>query len=352
MKNKTITKNISLQTNAFQQRLNAIAWPVKCHWAKHFPIEVTVNEEVGVAAMDYERILVHPKLAQFSEAVIFTVLAHEWAHRMASPKSIEANKRIVEAVSQDLNIDLEQAMLVSNPAIELIVDRTNCEVDSWSDVYKEGFTDSFQFFLKEFENNQSNSSDIDDVLNFSQMHFALRLTNVCSEKLPFYIQHQEAQARKLIEILFEDWNGFSDKDDSDHLGKIIRFSRAYYEWIPKELLEQSASLQSLVDQLDNLMTKLIADSSQRALGKSCSSSGNKALNKQNEKAVFDSKLSRQVTDHLLSLAHKPRQITGLWQIGHSFSKLDLKRSTRCSPTLIPGVTTRRKTDSNRIEHFE
>jgi len=71
-----------------------------------------------------------------------------------------------------------------------------------------------------------------------------------------------------------------------------------------------------------------------------------------EENIFDLDLTRQVTDHLMSQAYKARQITGLWQPGHSYSKLDLKRSMRTSPVLIPGMTTRRKTDSSRTIHYE
>jgi len=356
MNKKTITKKFSYQINAFVQRLNAIAWPIKCYWAKYFPIEVIVDDDVGVAAMDYERILIHPKVEQFSENVLFTILAHEWAHRMASPKSITAKQRIIDAVATDLKINIEVARLISAPAIELIVDRTNCDVESWSEVYQEGFTDSFNIFLKELETESIAASDVDNgKLDFQKMQFALRLANVSLNKLPSYIRHHEVQARILIDELFKDWQGHSERDDPDHIRKIIRFSRAYYEWLPAELLQQPELLKNLLGQFGDLitmLTELIDTSKNNSISRHSSSGRHKVNTNQHGKAIFDMRLTRQVTDHLLNMAHKPRQITGLWQSGHSFSKLDLKRSFRCSPVLISGLTTRRKTESSRIHNFE
>jgi len=43
MNNAIATKHADFLT-----RLNTIAWPIKCHWAKHFPIQVLIDDDVGM----------------------------------------------------------------------------------------------------------------------------------------------------------------------------------------------------------------------------------------------------------------------------------------------------------------
>jgi hypothetical protein len=58
-----------------EQRLNNLAWPIKCYWAKHFPIKIITTEPIDVAAMDFKRVYIHPSLHQFDPCVLFCVLA-------------------------------------------------------------------------------------------------------------------------------------------------------------------------------------------------------------------------------------------------------------------------------------
>jgi len=47
---------IATTTHAgFLTRLNTIAWPIKCHWAKHFPIQVLIDDDVGMAPIDFKQ---------------------------------------------------------------------------------------------------------------------------------------------------------------------------------------------------------------------------------------------------------------------------------------------------------
>ncbi|MDQ6999154.1 MAG: VWA domain-containing protein [Mariprofundus sp.] len=348
-------------TTVFEQRLNGIAWPIKCHWAKHLPINVVIQDNIDYAAMDYKKVYVHPNLTRFGDHVLFCILAHEWAHRMVSPKSAGANTRIVKCVSEALSVKQFLAQFVSSPAIELIVDRSNCEIKAWQETYRQGFTESFTIFIDDLQKKSSTTKrGAKDILELNKMILALRLANVSPSPLPAFIRHHEVKARSMIATLFDDWNGCDDTDDPDHINRIIRFSHLFYRWIPKRLLrnqEQLAQLRKLLGELGNLAMSLASQAVGNGLG-----TGAKAgtglpsvamnLSPQPDGEIFDIALTRQVTDHLMQQAHKPRQITGLWQPGHPFSRLDLKRSARCAPVLIPGLTTRRKTDSSRLLHFE
>ncbi len=345
------------KNHLFEQQLKTLAWPIQCYWAKYFPIKVITTEPIDVAAMDYTQVYMHPTLTKFHDDVLFCILAHEWAHRMVSPKSIDAGHRIIEAVAAALHIDFELAQLLSDPAIELIVDRSNCEIKLWHHRYQAGFIESFRFFSDELKRTSFASANMDsEMLQFQQMIIALRMANVSTDSLPAFIRHQEKSVRILIDLLFEDWYGSADLEDKDHIGKIIRFSKAFYKALPQELLEQRALLHQLLSQLSDLMVNLADYSSRHQDGKKnhaieiAVSDSNHIT--QNEDNPVDIQLMRQVTDHLLKQAHQARQISGLWQPGHPFAKLDYKRSFRCSPTLIPGMTTRRNTDSSRISHLK
>ena len=337
------------------QRLNSLAWPIKCYWAKHFPIKVITTEPIDVAAMDFKRVYMHPTLVQFNDDVLFCMLAHEWAHRMVSPKSIDTSNRIIEAVAKELHIDFELAQLVSDPAIELIVDRSNCEIELWKERYRLGFIGSFTYFTNELEEKNRTSQDLDpDILRLQQMILALRMANVSLESLPAFIAHLEDDARKLVNMLFENWHGHTDPEGNDHIRAIIRFAKAFYEVLPQELLNRQQQLRRLLKQLRNLMTELTMFPENRQHQSSTPDIKITVLNHNSatEYHPFNINLTRQVTDHLFNQAHKARQITGLWQPGHALSKLDVKRSFRASPQLISGITTRKKTDSNRMHHCE
>jgi len=351
--NEPLQKNHPL----LQQRLNHLAWPIKCYWAKHFPIKIITTEPIDVAAIDFEQVYVHPMLAQFNDDVLFCVLAHEWAHRMVSPTSIDIGNRIIEAVAAALHIDFELAQLVSGPAIELIVDRSNCEIKLWQHRYRTGFSDSFTFFSDKLKKETQASKNIDlDMLTLQQMMLALRMSNVAPTQLPEFIRHLEGDARALIDLLFEDWYGRTDPHGQDHIGKIIRFSKAFYKTLPHELLTQRQQLRTLFSQLRDLMDGLVALSNGGENGnrKTHRTDTTTEIINVTSRQIrkFDIRLTRQVTDHLLKQAHKPRQTTGLWQPGHAFASLDIKRSFRSSPRLIAGMTTHRKTDSAHILHSE
>ncbi|MDX8395864.1 MAG: VWA domain-containing protein [Mariprofundaceae bacterium] len=345
------------KNHLFEQQLKTLAWPIQCYWAKYFPIKVITTEPIDVAAMDYTQVYMHPTLITFHDDVLFCILAHEWAHRMVSPKSIDAGHRIIEAVAAALHVDFELAQLISDPAIELIVDRSNCEIKLWHHRYKAGFIESFTFFADELKKTSFASADMDsEMLQFQQMMLALRIANVSTASLPAFIRHKEKDARILIDILFEDWYGCADLENKDHIGKIVRFSKAFYSVLPQELLDRRALLHQLLSKLSDLMANLADYSSSHQHGDekhttiNIDSSNNSMTRHQDN--PFDIRLTRQITDHLLKSAHQSRQITGLWQPGHSFAKLDYKRSFRCSPALIPGITTRRNTDSSRSCHLE
>jgi len=355
MDHTTTKYHTSLHNSAFEQRLNDIAWPIKCHWAKYFPIRIVTSEHIDFAAINYEHVYIHPKLVTFDDDVLFCILAHEWAHRMVSPKSIEMRKKIICAVSKKLSISEQLAKLVSDPAVELIVDRSNNEIEQWKDSYCKGFCDSFNAFVEDLKKRQSSSEKRDqDILEVHQLMLALRIANISDDTLPSFIRHKENEARELINILFEDWNGCDDSADPNHINKITRFAKELYKHIPNTILKNEDLklnlLQQLLQQLGELKTaliQLVQHDGQLGEGKQA---GISIGNPQNtEHTVFDLKITRQVTNHLIKQAFRARQITGLWQPGHPISKLDVKRSYRCSPHFVAGVTTRRKTDSSRLQ---
>ena len=347
---------------ALPDRLNAIAWPIKCHWAKHFPIQVLIDDDVGMAGMDFSQVYVHPDLAGFDDDTLFCILAHEWAHRMVSPKSHQAGRRIFAAVAGALDLEPVIAQFIAAPAIELIVDRSNAEVAHWGERYTYGFNAAFRSIvqqqrLKERRKDQKRGERAPGRVAY-QMILALRMANMLDGALPAYITALEDDARALIATLFEDWRGYDDADDPDHIRKIIRFSKAFYDWLPQELLQEREQLlrllKTIARQLDMLSALLASrpDEAGATRHKGKPSGSGAVSHSQAATRRFDLGLTRQVTDHLMQQSHKPRQITGLWQPGHPFSQLDLKRSVRCAPKLIPGMTTRRKTDSARIRHIE
>jgi len=357
MDTQTEQNNYSYISSAFEQRLNDISWPIKCHWAKYFPIKIITTEDIDVAAIDFEKVYVHPLLSQADDAVLFCILAHEWAHRMVSPKSVGVKKRIIEAVADALTLDLNRAALVSAPAIELIVDRSNSDIQLWSETYQQGFITCFSSFIEDMQKKNINAPKTGQQnIEFNKMMLALRLANMSDRPLPTYIHHYESRAREMISILFDGWTGYNDASDPDHIKRIIHFSQAFFNWLPKELMTQHKHMiQILIDMVNDLgnpASLLAAVSKDNGLLQGNASNARKIQPSTDDRDIFDLKLTRQVTDYLIRQAHKPRQLTGLWQPGHSFSKLDLKRSFRCSPTLIPGITTRRKTDSNRMHHYK
>jgi len=350
---------ISYSSFAFEQRLNDIAWPIKCHWAKHFPIRIVTHVEY--AAIDFDYVYVHPDLSGCNDSVLFCMMAHEWAHRMVSPKSQGAHQRIIESVAKSLNINQRLAHLVSAPAIEAIVDRCNCEIEAWNTTYRQGFTEAFTRFVEILQQKKLETADADTTeLELNKMILAMRLANVNTDSLPAYIRPCEIQARNMLSILFDGWDESSDATDPDHIKKITRFSEAFHAWLPKDLLNDYQRLEELLAQivntLDDVTQALITEHGsagrvKNANAKRASRTGEMCVTEAREE-IFDLALTRQVTDHLMHQAHKHRQITGLWQPGHAFSKLDMKRSFRCSPILIAGMTTRRKIDSNRVVHVE
>ena len=101
MNNAIATKHADFLT-----RLNTIAWPIKCHWAKHFPIQVLIDDDVGMGGMDFSKVYVHPDLANFDDDTLLCILAHEWAHRMFFPKSA-----LINLISSSLIAPLPQAYL-------------------------------------------------------------------------------------------------------------------------------------------------------------------------------------------------------------------------------------------------
>ncbi len=334
--------------------MNDIAWPIKCHWAKYFPIRIVNTEEIDFAAIDFEHVYVHPKLAVFDDNVLFCVLAHEWAHRMVSPKSIETNKQIIRMVSKELDISETLARLVSGPAVELIVDRSNSEIEQCKETYCMGFCDSFTTFVNELQKHQfSSDKQGKDTLEVNQLMLALRIANISSDALPPYIRHKEDEARGLIEILFEDWGGHADPKDPIHINKIIRFARAFHDHIPELILRNEDLILDLLHRILQRLgeiTAALATLPQQGIPTLDQQAGRAITHSQsNEHTVFDIGLTRQVTNHLMNQAHQARQITGVWQPGHPISKLDVKRSYRCSPHLVAGITTRRKTDSSRLQ---
>jgi len=229
MDTQTEQNNYAYISSAFEQRLNDISWPIKCHWAKYFPIKIITTEDIDVAAIDFEKVYVHPLLSQADDAVLFCILAHEWAHRMVSPKSVGVKKRIIEAVADALTLDLNRASLVSAPAIELIVDRSNSDIQLWSETYQQGFITCFSSFIEDMQKKNINAPKTGQQnIEFNKMMLALRLANMSDRPLPTYIRHHESRAREMISILFDGWIGYNDASDPDHIKRIIHFSQAFF----------------------------------------------------------------------------------------------------------------------------
>ncbi|RMH41496.1 MAG: hypothetical protein D6694_08860, partial [Gammaproteobacteria bacterium] len=337
---------------SLESRLETIAKPIRHHWAKHFPIHVIRDKDVGIAAIDFQRIYVHPNAARFDDSMLFCILAHEWAHRMVSPKSGAIRQRIVNEVASALNVTEAVATVVSEPAIELIVDRSNAEIADWAEAYVRGFVSSFNRIVKEEEQAHSGKVGHDrHLLDFNRMLLALRLTNISEDRLPDWIQAHESQARLMVSELFSDWTGWcDDAADPDHVGKIVRFSKRFYQWIPKQLLASSANLLSylpaILMRLDMLMP--LMDGGVLPAPNFDTFPLIREEGSESDALEFDLSLTRQVTDHLLSEAREFRKRVGVWQLGQSFSALDLKRSARTYNKLIPGITTRRRSNSSRV----
>ncbi len=332
----------------FGRRLNNIAWPIRYYWAKHFPIVITErDEQVGVAAIDFERVFVYSDLIRFDDDVLFCILAHEWAHRMVSPKSREIQQRITRSVSEALEIDAQLAGFISGIAIELIVDRANLDIEAWSSRYAKGFIEIFTSFVQQLDKAGKPPEGNRDAKGMREMMLALRMANVSAGALPERIRHMEQKARDLTSVLFASWQGSEDLLDSDHIEKITRFSAAFYRWFPKSLLKQQRLclllLHTLYRQIGNILASLPANGPLPAEGVSHSTIEGDAYHSR-----FDLSLTRRITRYLMRQSRKHRQVPSLWQIGQPLNRLDFKRSFRHAPELIPGVTTRRQRDGRHL----
>jgi Mg-chelatase subunit ChlD len=339
------------------ERLNRIAWPIKRHWAKHYPIRLTSEHEISHAATDYQQVLVNRSMARFDDASLFVLLAHEWMHRMGSPKSLEIRRRIFDLVEQSVNLPAPFLVQGVNLAIELIVDQTNCDVAEWGYQYTQAHSLLLEDILQTVGKTLASANSESKHTHWTAcVGLATRRLMVNRDPLPEAFEKYRLPAMALVNSLRENWPGTGapdDPDDPDHIGKITRFVRKFSELIPRPLPSTASPLDDLIQLLGQIERDLrrlpgnslhpprIAQSGQQSSTSRSRSNGNYDRD-------FDTRIVRTVSARLFQAARKARPLTGLWQPGQPVSRLDLKRSQRVWPGLIPGLTTHRYVSSGRL----
>ena len=328
----------------FQARLNTVASPIGSFWGKYFPIRV-LDEflSVPVAYMDFKKVYVRSGLAALDDDHLRCILAHEWAHRMVSPASPGTGMEIVRRVADALNISLLHAKTLSDPAIELIVDRANCGLPPVSNIYAPILFDVIEGLRnsKEFSQERSDGSDL---------IFALRLANLLGiSNLPPDLRDMEKHVAPLLEELFSDWNGHEDEEDPIHINRIIRFSRQLAELL-RDIESNLRIIALATERIEDATTGLgsVPESPDPAKGPGGSNEDLPARPRTRPQPELNLALCRTVTNHLLNTARRGRPHTIIWQPSHPLHKLDFKRSVRCHPKLIPGLTTRMRGEGRRI----
>jgi len=338
----------------FQERLVRLSQPVKQFWGKHFtiwPEPLTDN-----AGTNLKEVFFSPRMAAFDDDTLFMALAHEWGHRMISPRSDAIHNKILEHVKQQLAVNDKQAISYVAPAIELLVDRANCNITPWADAYQRPFVELFSHFLLESKPKkppQKSKARPNELSFYHDLVFALRLRNVSNDPLPASIHYQTGNTEQLLDCLFGKEINFYDSDDRDHLLRIENFSRQlhkiipsipYLNYLPSDLIEAILKRNACDDAMpgENYRTLTNIIQSPKNISHSEMMSDNTSFHSKIDAQSYSKRLSRQVIQFLNRQTNSTQTLTDTWLPGDRIERLDMRASFRFSPRLIPGLTTRKK----------
>jgi Mg-chelatase subunit ChlD len=341
--------------HAFQDRLRRLALPVARYWGVHFAI-VVGDDQVEVAGMDLRQILVNSRLALASDAEIQMVLLHEWGHRTIAPRSHRAQRAVCGQLVDRHAISGDLAYLVTSIGYDLIVDRWYARTPEWSAEYRPFFLIFFAGLTADLlERHARSANPCKEDLRINLLVHALRVANLDPDAVPEAARDQVAVVSELLQVLFgQDQPGDKAPPASDHDQRVLAFAEAFLALLPERQRQPDARwLLAMVRILDHLAHVVASRAGLRLAAQDGAATRASAGPDSRHKTArgsavnLDERLAREVVDYLEKSRARPRRVPDVWRESHPLGQLDLKRSYRCAPLLIPGLTTRRLRPSQR-----
>jgi Mg-chelatase subunit ChlD len=333
---------------AFETRIKRLVRPISAHWGVHYPISVETHES-ALAYINYKLICLNPLYSYLSDTQLSTLLKHEFGHRIFAPGSPTIGKEHRERLASVLNTDDEETIAnLLNIAYDLIVDKGNTRInqDNWGFNYRQGMLEIERISFEASKSSESHNSHLTVAaqgVRLNRLIRALYIFNLGGEWLFPELTYLEDTVTPLLQQLFG--------ENSEENERIINFCQSLYEHFPTKFrIYLPAPFARLVRAI---RAKQNGNSDPSNHGISFTIASNSAGSESgkgnnNEKQFFNLAVTEQVTQQLLSTRQATRRYSGFWSLSHPHRTLDIKRSQRHSQYLIPGITTRRLQNSDRV----
>lgn len=327
----------------FFNRLCQLAYPIRVDTGVHLKLLVG-NDHTDLAAMNFDTVFINKRMARFSDAELSCVLLHEWGHRLVSPRSPHFDTQIRHHLIHEHDIDKDVAHMLTAIAYDILVDHFYSTHDKWGKLYGETVTGFFHWIFDDYIKQSKTTNQCQDEYTVNMMQFCLRMLNLGNSDLPIELEAFQQVASSLLNRILDKQFTLSDQH---HQQRVIDFALALYDWIPQSQKNNRNGFLITFEELTSVLLKTAPFPTTLAFefpDISMTGTGHAETRQTTSKSTsFDLTLVRQVTHFLQQNRCSARPIPALWQEQHALRELDIKRSLRCYPELLPGLTTRRMT---------
>lgn len=323
----------------FLSRLRSIASPIAKRWGVWYPLKIIQEKEIVGGYTDLREVFVHKHGQLLSDAQLHSILAHEWMHCMEMPRTRARQCYFMETVAARLG---RREMWIGPAlalAMELLVDHFNCQVEEWGDEYS---VTTWKLLELGWRERGEKASALAGLI------IATRLL-VLKKELPTKLERYRKIAQTGIDALLgKDLIKVSCPrkiSDDTYLERMTDFCVAIGSRLDgADALSIETGMELLIERVSSGLPGIETRTIGKRQGSLVQSLSSK---KHTNREDFDPKIVHKVGDVLRWHRNSEPRI-GIWYEGHPLTQLDMKRSYRIAPVLVPGLSTRRRMAGERV----